>query len=131
MPVVSTSNTTMRGSGAADSGSTDGRQSNSDSVPSTRPDYVTPLTRGKVARMRALIVVPLVALAACKVKDPPPITDRWNDDFTRAGIGTDYYKTGPGYAVKDGALSARGAHNHPLWLRKKLTRDVRIEVDCW
>jgi hypothetical protein len=28
-------------------------------------------------------------------------------------------------------LSARGAHNHPLWLRKKLPRDVRIEVDAW
>jgi Farnesoic acid 0-methyl transferase len=79
--------------------------------------------------MRWLVV--LVSLAACKVKDPPPITDRWTDDFERGGIGGDYYKTGPGYAIQDGALSAHGARNHPLWLRKKLTRDVRIEVDCW
>jgi len=81
--------------------------------------------------MRAGIVA-LVLLASCKVKDPPPITDTWTDNFDhRAGIGGDYYKTGPGYKVEDGALSARGAHNHPLWLRRKLPRDVRIEVDCW
>jgi hypothetical protein len=79
--------------------------------------------------MRRLVV--LAILAACKVKDPPPITETWTDAFERAGIGGDYYKTGPGYEVKDGALSARGGHNHPLWLRKKLTRDTRIEVDCW
>ena len=79
--------------------------------------------------MRWLVL--LAVLPGCKVKDPPPITETWTDTFDRAGIGHDYYKTGPGFAVKDGALSARGAHNHPLWLRKKLTRDVRIEVDCW
>ena len=36
-----------------------------------------------------------------------------------------------GYEIANGALSAKGAHNHPLWLRKKLPRDVRIELDCW
>jgi hypothetical protein len=80
--------------------------------------------------MRAGIFA-VVILAGCKVKDPPPLTDTWTDSFERAGVGGDYYKTGPGYAVEHGALSARGAHNHPLWLRKKLTRDVRIELDCW
>jgi len=72
-----------------------------------------------------------VILLGCKVKDPPPLTDTWTDAFERNGIGGDYYKTGPGYSVANGALSARGAHNHPLWLRKKLTHDVRIELDCW
>ncbi len=67
----------------------------------------------------------------CKVKDPPPVTERWTDDFDRSRLGMDYYKTGRGYELVDGALSARGAHNHPLWLRKKLPRDVRIEFDCW
>jgi hypothetical protein len=75
--------------------------------------------------------IPLVLLAACKVKDPPPITDTWRDDFARGSIGGDYYKTGPGYSIEGGVLSAHGAYNHPLWLRKKLPRDVRIELDCW
>jgi hypothetical protein len=73
----------------------------------------------------------LLLLAACKVKDPPPVTEMWTDAFDRETIGGNYYKTGPGFAVTDGAMSAHGGHNHPLWLRKKLPRDVRIEFDCW
>ncbi len=73
----------------------------------------------------------LLTFAACKVKDPPPITEEWKDTFERDEIGGDYYKSGPGYEIVNGALSAKGAHNHPLWLRKKLPRDVRIDLDCW
>src|SRR5262245_40213780 len=79
--------------------------------------------------MRWLVIV--LTLAACKVKDPPPITDEWQDKFDRGEIGDDYYRSGRGYEVTSGALSAHGAHNHPLWLRKKLPRDMRIEFDCW
>jgi hypothetical protein len=79
--------------------------------------------------MRRIAV--FVVLAACKVKDPPPITEQWRDTFDRGAPGGDYYESGDGYDVENGALSARGAHNHPLWLRKKLPRDVRIELDCW
>jgi Farnesoic acid 0-methyl transferase len=81
--------------------------------------------------MRAGIVMVVALAGGCKVKDPPPITETWTDNFDRAGIGPDYYKTGPGFSVADHALSAHGAHNHPLWLRRKLTRDIRIEFDCW
>jgi hypothetical protein len=73
----------------------------------------------------------LVVLAACKVKDPPPVTEAWTDTFDRGELGGDYWATGKGYQLAEGALSARGAHNHPLWLRKKLPHDVRIELDCW
>jgi hypothetical protein len=79
--------------------------------------------------MRWPVVV--LALTACKVKDPPPVTEAWTDTFERDEIGGDYYKSGKGYEITSGSLSARGAHNHPLWLRKKLPRDVRIELDCW
>jgi hypothetical protein len=72
----------------------------------------------------------LVLVLGCKVKDPPPITDPWTDTFDDS-IGGNYYKSGPGYEVAHGALSAHGAHNHPLWLRKKLPHDVRVELDCW
>lgn len=79
--------------------------------------------------MRRIALV--LVLAACKVKDPPPITEKWQDTYNRGEIGTDYYKSGKGYDLAADALSARGAHNHPLWLRKKLPRNVRIELDCW
>ena len=75
--------------------------------------------------------VALILLLGCKVKDPPPVTEAWSDTFDRASVGGDYYKSGPGYEVTHGALSAHGAHNHPMWLRKKLPHDVRIEFDCW
>ena len=62
----------------------------------------------------------------CRVKDPPPITATWTDAFDRSAIGSDYFQTGAGFAVVDGALLAKGGLNHPLWLRKKLPRDVKI-----
>lgn len=79
----------------------------------------------------AAVVVLLLAGAGCKVKDPPPVTETWRDDFERTTIGGNYYKTGGGHRVQDGALSTKGSYNHPLWLRKKLPRDVVIELDAW
>jgi hypothetical protein len=69
--------------------------------------------------------------AGCKVKDPPPITAAWSDLFERDEPGGNWNETGPGYRISGGALSARGAHNHPLWLRKAIPRDVRIDFDAW
>ena len=73
----------------------------------------------------------LVLLVACKVKDPPPIKDEWTDNFERDSVGENYYASGDGYRVAKGALNAKGAHNHPLWLRAKIPRDVRIEFETW
>lgn len=79
--------------------------------------------------MRAWLAIPLL-LAACKVREQPPITERWEYSFDD-GLGEVFYATGDGYHVEQGALSAKGAHNHPLWLRKRLPRDVRIDLDAW
>jgi hypothetical protein len=76
-------------------------------------------------------VLLLVLLAACKVKDPPAIKEPFADKFERDHLGPNYFRTGDGYDVVDGALNAKGAKNHPLWLKRKLPRDVRIEFDCW
>jgi hypothetical protein len=73
----------------------------------------------------------VLIFAACKVKDPPPIKDEWRDDFARDDIGGNYWATGGGYHVKSGALNAKGAHNHPLWLRAKIPRDVRVDLEVW
>ncbi len=53
------------------------------------------------------------------------------DSFERAELGPSYRSTGPGYAIVNRALSAKGAHNHPLWLRTRIARDARIEFDTW
>ncbi|HEY4243841.1 MAG TPA: hypothetical protein VGM88_28705 [Kofleriaceae bacterium] len=81
--------------------------------------------------MRRLWLAALL-LFACKVKDAPAITQPFVDGYDdRATLGDDYYATGDGYKLANGAVSAHGAHNHPLWLRRRLPRDVQIELDCW
>lgn len=77
------------------------------------------------------ISIAFSCVSGCKVKDPPPITSEWSDDFQRTSIGGNYYKTGGGHKLVDGTLSTKGSRNHPLWLRKKLPRDVVIEFDAW
>jgi hypothetical protein len=82
--------------------------------------------------MRSGPVVLAVCLAGCKANDPAPITAPWTDQFeVQTEFERNYLPTGDGYRDPNGSLSAHGAHNHPLWLRKKLPHDVRIEFDCW
>ena len=81
--------------------------------------------------LAVLTALTVLATSACKVADPPPITEAWTDDFERSTLGKNYYKTGGGYDIEDGALITRGSYNHPLWLRKKLPRDAIFEFDCW
>ena len=73
-----------------------------------------------------------LGLVACKVREAPPITDRYADLFDRSSLGPDYHQTGSGFRIVDGALNAKGAHNRPLWLAKKLPgADVQIDLDAW
>jgi len=83
--------------------------------------------------MRTLLIIVaastalLCGLSACKIPDPPPIEGVWEDKFERSSIGKNYLPTRHLYKIKDGVLRIKGAENHPLWLRKKLPRNVRIE----
>jgi hypothetical protein len=81
--------------------------------------------------IRPALCTALLICAACKVKDPPPITERWTDAFERDEVGANYYQSGDGYRLAGGALNAKGAYNKPLWLRKKLPRNVQIELTAW
>ena len=89
-----------------------------------------------VARMRAraaaLAVALLALLPACKVREAPPIESSYVDSFDRASLGADWKRTGSGYRLQDGALNAKGAHNHPLWLNRRLPAgDLQIDFDAW
>jgi len=88
--------------------------------------------RARPAPVHTTAAVALVALAACKVREPPPIESSYLDSFDRRSIGADYNRTGSGYRIVDGALNAKGAHNHPLWLAKRLPAgDIQIDFDAW
>jgi hypothetical protein len=82
--------------------------------------------------MRFALTICLGAAAVgCKVQDPPAIREPWRDDFERSEVGDDYRRTADVYEIVNGALSTKGAFNHPLWLRRKLPPAVSIELDCW
>ncbi len=69
----------------------------------------------------------LVGLLACN--RAPAITAEWKESFDRASLGEDWRDTSGGkYRIEGGQLHVEGARNHPLWLRRKLPRDVEIEV---
>jgi hypothetical protein len=57
------------------------------------------------------------------------LTGPFTELFDRAELGPAWRDTGGHYRIADGKLVARGAHNHPAWLRKRLPRDVSIEFD--
>src|SRR5581483_10599396 len=66
-------------------------------------------------------------IAGC-AKDEPPLATPWSDDFGRASVGSDWNDTGGNYRIENGSLAFEMAHNHPLWLRRALPADVRIDV---
>ncbi|HKE13906.1 MAG TPA: hypothetical protein VKB80_03500 [Kofleriaceae bacterium] len=92
--------------------------------------------RGTPAAALALLSAAAATTAACKHGDdqgaePPAITAPWTDDFERPDLGDDWRTTADTYQLVNGALSARGAKNHPMWLRRALPRDAVIELDVW
>ena len=89
--------------------------------------------RAALGRSAVALAVAVAGVAtACKVREAPPIESSYRDDFERTSLGPDYNKTGGGYRLEGGALNARGAHNHPLWLGRRLPAgDLQIDLDVW
>jgi hypothetical protein len=78
--------------------------------------------------MRPPLLVAL--LGACGDRRDPAIERRFSDRFDRAELGADWRDTSGKWRIEDGTACAEGAHNHPLWLRRRLPRDVRIEISA-
>lgn len=63
--------------------------------------------------------------------DVPPLGTGFTDTFDRATLGPDWETKDPGaYRIVDGELHVKRAHNRPLWLRRSLPHDVKIELSC-
>ncbi len=72
-----------------------------------------------------------LALLSCTPQGDPAIgAEGYTDDFERDRLGDDWNNTGGPWEIRDGWLHVRGARNRPLWLRRVLPRDVRIEFDA-
>lgn len=83
------------------------------------------------ARLLASLATLLtILLAACVPQGDPAVGPApFTDDFGRPALGELWHNTGGPYELRNGMLHVRGARNKPLWLRRALPRDVRIEVD--
>jgi hypothetical protein len=78
---------------------------------------------------RALLAPLLLSALACVPRGDPAIDGPLSDDFNRTELGSLWRNTGGPYQLIDGKLKVRGARNKPLWLRRTLPRDVRIEFE--
>lgn len=67
----------------------------------------------------------------CDPPRRPASGQRFEDRFERAEFGSDWNVTGGGWRIENGVVAAQNVHNHPLWLRRKLPRDARVEFDAW
>lgn len=92
--------------------------------------------RGSAARRAWLnawprvLAVAAILVAACTPQGDPRIAAAgFTDDFEREKLGDLWRRTGGNYRIREGRVFVRGARNKPLWLRKTLPRDVRIEFD--
>jgi len=60
----------------------------------------------------------------------PPLVAPFLDKFERAEVGPDWTSTGGSWRIEDGKLCVEQAHNHPIWLRRKLPTNARVEFDA-
>jgi hypothetical protein len=90
--------------------------------------------------MRRSILAPLASTltalwlgalcASCTPQGDPTIgPGGFFDDFEREELGELWNNTGAPWRIIDGELVIRNARNRPLWLRRALPRDARIEFD--
>ena len=79
---------------------------------------------------RILVLLVSVLLAACVQHGDPAISSAgFHDSFDGPELSSVWRNTGGPYEIRDGQLHIRGARNKPLWLSRRLPRNVRIEFD--
>lgn len=74
---------------------------------------------------------PAQPLEPCTAKDDPPLGGAFTDSFDRTELGADWRSTSYGaYFLKNGRLCIAKPRNHPLWLKRKLPTNVKVEFDA-
>jgi hypothetical protein len=96
-----------------------------------RPRVLLALCLPTAATLAALPAVLSVPACVRRPAASPAITSRFADSFDRAQLGADWAPTADAWSLRDGHVHAADARNHPLWLRRRLPRNARIEFDAW
>jgi hypothetical protein len=82
-----------------------------------------------IAPRSLLLGLTIAACIGCLPRGDPALGDHFQDDFNRPALGDAWRNTGGPYQIVDGKLKVQGARNKPLWLRRTLPHDVRVEFD--
>lgn len=84
----------------------------------------------KRALLFGSLLLGVVLVVTCVRQGDPALPESgFSDDFSAAELSAAWRNTGGPYEVRDGQLHIQGARNKPLWLARRLPRDVRIEFD--
>jgi hypothetical protein len=96
-------------------------------------------------RLALALFFPALAASACIPEGPPtPLyvpdaaageaadiaAEPFADDFNRGAIGPDYDALSSAWRIQNGKLCAEGAKNQPVWLKKTIPTNARIEVEA-
>lgn len=74
---------------------------------------------------------PTQPLPPCEADKDPALSAPFTDGFDRAELGDDWRSTSYGaYFLKAGRLCISKPRNHPLWLKRKLPANVRVEFEA-
>lgn len=84
------------------------------------------VTSLKIYTCTALLTAFVAGAVGCSDK---AITSDFRDDFNRKELGPQYRDTIGRWVVYGGRLRVAKAYNHPLWLKRRLPRNVVIELD--
>jgi hypothetical protein len=86
---------------------------------------------------RPLATATATAAASASVAQPsvaptidPVLARPFTDEFDRVDLGPDWNATSPLWRISGGRMCVENAHNHPLWLRRRLPVNARIEFDA-
>ena len=84
---------------------------------------------GSVSRFAGYFLAATLLVSGCERGEPTISSGGFRDDFNRADLGPAWKNTGGPYEIRNGELHIQGAHNKPLWLKRRLPHDVVIDFD--
>jgi hypothetical protein len=95
---------------------------------SSAPDR--PASAAKPAKDRATAPARSATAPAAAAAADPLITSEFSDTFEQPELAAHWRATSDAWRITAGRLCVSGAHNHPIWLAKRLTTNARIEFDA-
>lgn len=60
----------------------------------------------------------------------PHLGGAYQDDFNRKLLGTEWRATSAAWRIEGGRMCAERARNHPVWLKRRLPTNARIEFEA-